>query len=134
MSNHDSQELIRELRTRFPIFDNVVGRFGEGSPEERIPWFFALLLAASMKGEPGACCFVLDKTPGTAPLTAVFLALARLQEDFPRLAESYARTALSVGQHVRVSPNPPKDTDGRREDSGRGWVRELQGRWPGLLG
>ena len=32
------------------------------------------------------------------------------------------------------SPNPPKDTDGRREDSGRGWVRELQGRWPGVLG
>ena len=31
-------------------------------------------------------------------------------------------------------PNPPKDTDGRREDSGRGWVRELQGRWPGVLG
>ena len=33
-----------------------------------------------------------------------------------------------------LSPNPPrtsKDTDGRREDSGR-WVRELQGRWPGL--
>ena len=24
----------------------------------------------------------------------------------------------------RLSPNPPKDTDGRREDSGRGWVRE----------
>ena len=32
----------------------------------------------------------------------------------------------------RVNPNPPKDTDGRREGSGRGWVRELQGRWPGL--
>ena len=31
----------------------------------------------------------------------------------------------------RLNPNPPKDTDGRREDSGRG-VRELQGRWPGL--
>ena len=30
-----------------------------------------------------------------------------------------------------LSPNPPKDTDGRREDSGRG-VRELPGRWPGL--
>ena len=29
--------------------------------------------------------------------------------------------------HVRVSPNPPKDTDGRREESGRG-VRELQGK------
>ena len=32
------------------------------------------------------------------------------------------------------SSNPPKDTDGRREGSGRGWVRELQGRWPGVLG
>ena len=31
----------------------------------------------------------------------------------------------------RLSPNPPKDTDGRGEDSGRG-VRELQGRYPGL--
>ena len=31
-----------------------------------------------------------------------------------------------------LNPNPPKDTDGRREDSGRGWVRELQGRWPGV--
>ena len=35
---------------------------------------------------------------------------------------------------VVVNPNPPKDTDGRREGSGRGWVRELQGRWPGVLG
>ena len=40
---------------------------------------------------------------------------------------------FAIGE-TRVSPNPPKDTDGRREDSGRGWVRELQGRWPGLLG
>ena len=37
-------------------------------------------------------------------------------------------------QRVPLDPNPPKDTDGRREDSGRGWVRELQGRWPGVLG
>ena len=37
-------------------------------------------------------------------------------------------------QLLELSPNPPKDTDGRREDSGRGWVRELQGRWPGVLG
>ena len=28
---------------------------------------------------------------------------------------------------VLLSPNPPKDTDGRREESGRG-VRELQGK------
>ena len=33
---------------------------------------------------------------------------------------------------VPLNPNPPKDTDGRREGSGRGWVRELQGRWPGV--
>ena len=33
---------------------------------------------------------------------------------------------------LALNPNPPKDTDGRREDSGRGWVRELQGRWPGV--
>ncbi len=38
------------------------------------------------------------------------------------------------GSGLELSPNPPKDTDGRREDSGRGWVRELQGRWPGVLG
>ena len=37
-------------------------------------------------------------------------------------------------EDLSVNPNPPKDTDGRREDSGRGWVRELQGRWPGVLG
>ncbi len=87
---------------------------------ERIPWFFALLLAAAMKGEPGACCFVLDKTPGTAPLTAVLLALARLQEDFPHLAENYARTALAVGQHVKVNPSD--------------YVYEYAGIWEGHSG
>ena len=40
----------------------------------------------------------------------------------------------AVGNDTSLSPNPPKDTDGRREGSGRGWVRELQGRWPGVLG
>ena len=30
-------------------------------------------------------------------------------------------------EKLSVSPNPPKDTDGRREESGRG-VRELQGK------
>ncbi len=105
MSRNSSQDLIHELRSRFPIFDRVAGRFGEDSPEERIPWFFALLLAAAMNGEPGACCFVLDKTQGTTAVAAVLLALARLQEDFPQLAESYARTALDKGQRVRVKPS-----------------------------
>ena len=34
---------------------------------------------------------------------------------------------LGRAGNVLLSPNPPKDTDGRREDSGR-WVRDLQGR------
>ena len=33
----------------------------------------------------------------------------------------------NTGINVGLSPNPPKDTDGRREESGRG-VRELQGK------
>ena len=44
------------------------------------------------------------------------------------------RDMIENADRLPVSPNPPKDTDGRREDSGRGWVRELQGRWPGVLG
>ena len=42
---------------------------------------------------------------------------------------SYPTNGQSLA--LRLTPNPPMDTDGRREDSGRG-VRELQGRWPGL--
>ena len=49
-------------------------------------------------------------------------------------AAAYLVAQQGVQDSVLLSPNPPKDTDGRREDSGRGWVRELQGRWPGVLG
>ena len=45
-----------------------------------------------------------------------------------------ARLKQAVDVMRSLTPNPPKDTDGRREGSGRGWVRELQGRWPGVLG
>ena len=41
-----------------------------------------------------------------------------------------SRRAVKVWERS-ISPNPPKDTDGRREDRRRG-MRELQGRWPGL--
>ena len=105
MASYDSQQLIHELHRRFPILDEFNGHFGEGSPEERVPWFFALLLSAALKRGPGVCCFVLDKTNGTAALAAVLFALARLKGDFPRLAESYARTAFCQGQLVRVKPN-----------------------------
>ena len=33
---------------------------------------------------------------------------------------------------VVLTTSKPESTEGRREDSGRGWVRELQGRWPGV--
>ena len=36
-----------------------------------------------------------------------------------------------AGSRRRLNSHPPRDTDGRREGSGRG-VRELPGRWPGL--
>ena len=101
----DGQRLVDELGSRFPILSRLNGRFGDDSPQETIPWFFALLMSIAVKGEPGACCVVLDKTQGTTALTAVFLALARLQESFPRLAERYARTALREGQLVRVKPS-----------------------------
>ena len=45
-----------------------------------------------------------------------------------------ADVALLYVLLLALSPNPPKDTEGGREDSGRGWVRELQGRWPGPWG
>ncbi len=53
------------------------------------------------------------------------------------LRESHRRDFATVRLPLEdrsLNPNPPKDTDGRREGSGRGWVRELQGRWPGVLG
>ena len=57
---------------------------------------------------------------------------------FPPMAigtgQSSAGCLWICGQAVRLprlSPNPPMNTDGRRENSGRG-VRELQGRWSGL--
>ena len=76
--------------------------------------------------------------------------LNQIQEDLRRVAllrkqlgatERSSRYGVLVDRYLPaiqavayLSPNPPKDTDGRREDSGRGWVRELQGRWPGVLG
>ena len=51
-----------------------------------------------------------------------------------RTGHPSAQTGYGAERARPFSPNPPKDTDGRREDSGRGWVRELQGRWPGVLG
>ena len=97
-------ELIGEFRRRFPLFDRIVGRFGEDTPSERIPWFFGFILAAAGKPGSGACCFVLDKTPGTTAIASILAGLVRLQRDFPSLVERYARTALARGQRVKVRP------------------------------
>ncbi len=97
--------LIDEFRRRFPLFNGIVGQFGEDVPSERIPWFFGFILAAAANPGPGACCVVLDKTPGTTAIAAILAGLVRLQFDFPRLVERYARTALERGQRVKVRPN-----------------------------
>ena len=49
----------------------------------------------------------------------------------PLAPSSISRTVTKLVDRGLISPNPPMDTDGRRENSGRG-VRELPGRWPGL--
>ena len=98
-------DLIGEFRRRFPPFDSIVGRFGENTPTERIPWFFGFILSAATRPGPGACCFVLDKTLGTTTIAGILAALVRLQNDFPNLVERYARTALSRGQRVKVKPS-----------------------------
>ncbi|MDE0433754.1 MAG: DrmE family protein [Bryobacterales bacterium] len=100
-----SEELIGEFRRRFPLFDGVIGRFGEDARSERIPWFFGFILAAASKPGAGACCVVLDKTPGTTAIAAILSGLMRLQRDFPSLVERYARTALRRGQRVKVRPS-----------------------------
>ncbi len=116
----EPEALIDELRQRFPLFERIVGQFGEDTGDERIPWFFGLLLAAASNRVPGACCFVLDKTRGTTPVAAILLAFVRLQEDFPELVHSYADAALRSGQRVRVKPSD--------------FVYEYNGLWDGYPG
>ena len=99
------RDLVGEFRRRFPLCDRIVGQFGAESPVEPIPWFFGFILTAAARPEPGACCFVLDKTPGTTALAAILAALTRFQHDFGSWAESYARTALLRGQRVKVRPS-----------------------------
>ena len=105
MHDDSVQGLIGEFNTRFPLLREITGRFGEMAAAEGIPGFFAFFLAAAARREAGPCCFVLDKTPGTTAIASVILALSRLREDFPRLAEEYARKALIPGQRVRVKPS-----------------------------
>ena len=93
------------------------------TPEDEVESF--LEEAARIYGETGDTTMVED---------------SGLHPRLPRRTWHYAGREFHVVResenevYLGLSPNPPKDTDGRREDSGRGWVRELQGRWPGVLG
>ena len=84
---------------------------------------------------------VLDYSPDWSPMISgdgmglVFTSTDRIVFTSVRDGNAEVYVMSGDGNHqTRLTPNPPKDTDGRREDSGRGWVRELQGRWPGVLG
>ena len=111
------QGLLDELRSRFSLFDRIVGQFGKETGRERIPWFFGMLLAAATKRSPGACCFVLDRPTGTAAVTAVLLALVKLHDEFPELVRAYSQNALQRGQRVKVKPSD--------------YVYEYDGLWEG---
>ena len=75
-----------------------------------------------------AVLFDLVAKENTRARSITSLVAGKNLDEASRLADN------SVSAFLQLNPNPPKDTDGRREGSGRGWVRELQGRWPGLLG
>ena len=120
MSTGDAQlaslSLIEELRARFPLLNQLVGRFGPIAVEERPPWFFGFLLAAASNPNPGSCCIVLDKTQGTTAIAAVLLSLVKLQHEFGTLVSEYAKNILVSGQRVKVNPS--------------GFVYEYEGVWP----
>ena len=76
-----------------------------------------------------------NATPETIQQQVASLAQERYEGiNHTHLTELLAEREGVMLSRPTLSPNPPKDTDGRREGSGRGWVRELQGRWPGVLG
>ena len=130
------------------VFEELIRRFNEENNEEAGEHFTprdVVQLMAHLIFEPVAdriessTYLVYDGACGTGGMLTV------AEETLTRLAGEHDKD-VSVhlyGQEVNpetyaiskadliLNPNPPKDTDGRREDSGRG-VRELQGRWPGL--
>ena len=111
----EQQDLINELRSRFLLFERIVGRFGSDAEAERIPWYLGLLLSAAMNPDPGACCFVLNKSPATSATVATLLALIKLQSEFPKLVVDYAKNYFQLRQRVKINPN--------------GYVYEYAGIW-----
>ena len=119
-STDNHLDLVTEFKRRFPLLDKIAGLFSKDTPEERVPWFFGFFLAAAEQSGPQACCFVLDKKPGTTAIACVLAALIRFKKDFPELAKHYTRTRFSVGDRVKVKPdNLVYEYDGFWEDFDR---------------
>ena len=144
-SNWSQRSFVRQVR-RFQqphLTDVVPGPDGVGE---------AVAVAVPVTDEDGLFAgslvgmFSLDATTSSAFFASIvrlrikkdgnaFLVDSKGRVIYHSNSDFFGRDFGGGGVVTRVlSPNPPKDTDGRREDSGRGWVRELQGRWPGVLG
>ena len=58
---------------------------------------------------------------------ALLVDLGRMERNIGRMTDVFRSAGINWRPHTKL-----ESTEGRREDSGRGWVRELQGRWPGV--
>ena len=130
----DYEARAKELMDR-ALFDRMFGSFGAPTWEGYTNNFAAL---AAIKLRPRVLVDVSHRDLSTEVLgqkisfPVMFAPTGGHQRAHPEGELATARAAGAAG--TILTPNPPKDTDGRGEDSGRGWVRELQGRWPGVLG
>ena len=111
------------------------------SPASYLP-YWREVACATTEFEPGDSIALYDQPPQGVKLAHIgrmVLAwclywhhVSRVKPKLPEVGDRRHshRTRGGISSYC-LSPNPPKDTEGWREDSGRG-VRELQGRWPGL--
>ena len=125
-----------------PLVEEVlIPSFQSASSVNCMVGFFSSTILAELA--PGLATFV-NSSEGTFKLIvcpilsdedrrAIEDGFAQPSDLAQKVLEHLLITEDRIQEHTLdcLTPNPPKDTDGRREDSGRG-VRELQGRWPGL--
>ncbi len=111
MSNSDPpvSELSRddssEIEHRYPLLAKLVIGTRLAGRWDRLPRFLGMLLAAAESSAPEICCILLPEIETVGYLTAMLLALSRLQGEFPSLLSEYARHGVQEGQHVRVLPH-----------------------------
>jgi hypothetical protein len=94
-----------EVERRYPLLAELVIGSCPGTQWNRLPRFLGLLLAAAESSAPEICLVLLPEIEAVGYLTAMLLALSRLQAEFPSLLHEYARRGLQVGQRVRVLPH-----------------------------